>query len=104
MKKIFIDEDQVTTLAELAKELAPMYGWTSYVADGQEIRFTAKASDDLDDGKTVNGILETSGFAYDADTGENIDDFNVDWDEDFDGWSNHVWAEDENGNVVMLHD
>ena len=38
--------------------------------------------------------------------GEWVDDdeLNVDWDEDFDGWSNHVWAEDEDGNTVMLHD
>lgn len=26
------------------------------------------------------------------------------WGEDFDEWSNHVWAEDEDGNTVMLHD
>jgi hypothetical protein len=52
----------------------------------------------------VNGRLETTGFAYDADTGDNLDAWNVDWDEDFDAWSNHVWAEDKNGHTVMLHD
>lgn len=99
MKKIFIDEDQVTTLAELAKELAGMYGWTSYTVKGSDIYFKASSA-----GERVNGRLELSGFAYDADSGEEIDEWNVDWDEDFDAWSNHVWAEDEDGNTVMLHD
>ena len=99
MKKILIDEDQVTTLTQLAKELADMYGWTSYEVAGDVIYFKANA-----DGEPVNGRLETSGFAYDADTGDDLDEWNVDWDEDFDAWSNHVWAEDEDGNTVMLHD
>ena len=52
----------------------------------------------------MNGRLETTGFAYDADTGDALDEWNVNWDEDFDAWSNHVWAEDKNGQTVMLHD
>jgi len=99
MKKILIDEDQVTTLTQLAKELADMYGWKSYEVEGGVVYFKANA-----DGEPVNGRLETSGFAYDADTGDDLDEWNVDWDEDFDAWSNHVWAENENGETVMLHD
>lgn len=99
MKMIFIHEDNVTTLSEIAEELAKKYGWTSYEVGADVIYFKANA-----DGEPVNGRLETSGFAYDADTGDSIDAWNVDWDEDFDEWSNHVWAEDEDGNTVMLHD
>jgi len=98
MKKILIDEDQITSLAQLAKELARMYGWTSHEVDGGEIRF------ENGDGKKHR--VDTSGFAQTLEDGEWVDDddLNVNWDEDFDGWSNHVWAEDEDGNTVMLHD
>jgi hypothetical protein len=98
MKKILIDEDQVVTLAELAKDVADAYGWTSYEVGADVIYFKANA-----DGEQVNGKVELSGFAYDVDSGEPIDEWNVDWDEVFDGWSDHVWAEDEDGNTVMLH-
>ena len=98
MKKILIDEDQITTLAELAKELAKMYGWTSYEVEGDTIHFKT--------GSVVKHRVDTSGFAQTLEDGEWVDDddLNVNWDEDFDGWSNHVWAEDEDGNTVMLHD
>ena len=99
MKTIKIEDENVTTLGELAEKLADMYGWTSYEVAGDVVCFKANA-----DGEPVNGRLETSGFAYDADTGDDLDERNVDWDEDFDAWSNHVWAEDENGHTVMLHD
>ena len=99
MKTIKIDAENVTTLKELAKELAGMYGWKSYRVKGDEIHFKASA-----DGEEVNGRLDTTGFAYDADTGDALDEWNVNWDEDFDAWSNHVWAKDENGHTVMLHD
>jgi hypothetical protein len=98
MKKIFIDEDQVTTLAQLAKDLSGTYGWKSYEVEGNEIRF------ETDDG--AKHRVDTSGFAQTLEDGEWVDDdeLNVNWDEDFDRWSNHVWAEDEDGNTVMLHD
>ena len=98
MKKIFIDEDQVTTLADLAKHLSGLYGWKSYEVEGNVIRF------DAGDGKKHR--VDTSGFAQTLEGDEWVDDdeLNVDWDEDFDAWPNHVWAEDENGDVVMLHD
>lgn len=97
MKKILIDEDQVTTLAELAKDLAGMYGWTSHEVKGDTIYF------DTDDG--AKHRVDASGFAQTFEDGEWVDDdeLNVDWDEDFDAWSDHVWAKDEDGNVVMLH-
>lgn len=97
--KVSLPADQVTTLEELAKDLARIYGWKSYAVDRGEIRFEAESG-----GEAVNGILETSGFAFDAETDEPLDEWNVDWDEDFDAWSNYVWAEDEDGNTVMLHD
>lgn len=99
MQTILIDEDQVSTLNGLAKELAGMYGWKSYEVDGDTILFNTE------DGRKHR--VDTSGFAQTlGDNGEwnDDDELNVDWDEDFDAWSNHVWAEDEDGNTVMLHD
>ena len=98
MKKILIDEDSVTTLAELAKELAESHGWDEYEVGTTEIRF-AKGG--------ARGVVDLGGFAQRVLDGEELEDWdeeNVDWDEEFDGWSNHVWAEDEDGNTVMLHD
>ena len=95
MKKILIDESQVTAFADLAKSLAGMYGWTSYDVKGDTVFFDAGGG---------KHRVDTSGFAQTLEDGEWIDDdWNVDWDEDFDAWSDHVWAEDEDGNVVMLH-
>lgn len=99
MKKVLIDEAQVTTLKELAVTLAAQYGWTSHEVEGDTIYFKANA-----DGEKVDGRIDLSGFAYDVDSGEPIDAWNVDWDEEFDAWSNHVWAETEDGETVMLHD
>lgn len=97
MKKILIDDDQVTTLAELAKELAGMYGWTSYEVDGDTIYFET--------GDGVRRRVDVSGFAQTFEDGEWVDDneMNVDWAEAFDAWSDYVWAEDEDGNTVMVH-
>ena len=101
IKKILIDDDQITTLAELAKDLAKSHGWKEYEVDNGkgEIKFVSSEG--------VKCVVDTSGFAQqvmDDGTLEDWDDENVDWDEDFDRWSNHVWAEDEDGNTVMLHD
>ena len=107
MKNVKIDEDQVSTLKELAAQLASMYGWTSYEVANHAVNF----KEDViyfkaigEDGKEVHGVIDTTGFANDVVSGEPLDEWNVDWDEDFDAWSNHVWAEDEDGNTVMLHD
>ena len=101
IKKILIDDDQITTLAELAKDLAKSHGWKEYEVDNGngEIKFVSS--------EDVKCVVDTSGFAQRiTDDGilEDWDDENVNWDEEFDGWSNHVWAEDEDGNTVMLHD
>ena len=98
MRKIFIDEEQVSTLEELAETLASQYGWTSYMVDGDEIYFKANA-----DGEPVDGRLEITGHAYDIKSGEPLDEWDVCWNEIFDAWSDYVWAEDENGRTVMLH-
>ena len=99
MKNVQLEDDQVSTLAELAETVANSYGWISYEVGDHEIYFKAQA-----DGEEVNGRLEPSGFAYDVDSGEPIDEWDVNWDEIFDGWSNHVWALDGEGRTVMVHD
>ena len=98
MKKVLIGEDNVSTLSELAEELAKMYGWKSHEVEGDVIYF------ETDDG--VKHRVDTAGWAQTLEDGEWVDDdeLNVDWDEDFDEWSSRVWAEDEDGNTVMLHD
>lgn len=106
MKKILVDEDKVSTLKELADELAKMYGWTSYEVANHAVNFKEdviyfKA---LKLGNEVHGMIDKTGFAKDVVSGEPLDEWNVNWDEDFDEWSNHVWAKDEDGNTVILHD
>ena len=107
MKTIKIEDENVTTLRELAEKLADMYGWKSYEVANHAVNF----KEDViyfkalgGDGKEVHGMIDTTGFAKDVVSGKPLDEWNVNWDEDFDAWSNHVWAEDENGNTVMLHD
>ena len=100
MKTIKVDDDQVTTFEELAETLARAYGWKEYKTDAKNGRITFTTSDG------VKCVVDESGFAQrvkDDRTLEDWDDANVDWDEVFDGWSDHVWAEDEDGNAVMLH-
>ena len=98
-KKVLVDADCVTSLKELAKELADQYGWTSYEVAKDFVNFKAKVK-----GRVVNGKVELSGFAYEQKTGKRLEAFDVDFDECFDGWANHVWGEDEDGNAVMIHD
>ena len=101
IKKILIDDDQITTLAELAKDLAKSHGWKEYEVDNGKGKIKFASSEG------VKCVVDTSGFAQrimDDGTLEDWDDENVDWDEEFDGWSNYVWAKDEDGNTVMLHD
>lgn len=107
MKTIKIDAENVTTLRELAKQLADMYGWKSYEVANHAVNF----KEDViyfkalgEDGKEVHGMIDTTGFAKDVVSGKPLDEWNVNWDEDFDAWSNHVWAKDKNGHTVMLHD
>ena len=107
MKKIFIDEDRVSTLKELAENLASMHGWKSYEVANHVVNFKEdviyfKALDE--DGKEVHGMIDATGFAKDVVSGKPLDKWNVDWDKDFDKWSNYVWAKDEDGNTIMLHD
>jgi len=101
MKNIQIDEDQVTTLAELAKTLKEDYGWTKYAVEPNHIEFWAKGGIGEPD---VHGTVDSSGFAYDADSpDEPLEDYNVDWFECFDCWSDFVWAYDAEGRTVLLH-
>ena len=98
MKKILINEDRVTTLAQFAKDLAGIYGAKSYEVEGDTIYF------EMGDG--AKHRVDTAGLVKTLQDGEWVYDgeLDVDWDEDFDGWPNHVWAKDEDGNTVMLHD
>jgi len=108
--QVTFSESEVSTLAELADELKEMYGWESWriSENGANIVFTAK---DSEDGKVKEGYVGPSGFAYrleddpDDQYGEedDWDEYNVNWDEDFDGWCDHVWGTDEDGNTVMVH-
>ena len=108
--KVTFSESEVSTLAELAEELKEMYGWKSWriSENGANIVFSAK---DSEDGEVKEGYVGPSGFAYrleedpDDRFGEEDgwDEYNVNWDEDFDGWCNHVWGADEAGNTVMVH-
>ena len=108
VKRIAFSESEVSTLAELAESLAPRYGWQKWRAEGGNIVFEAKDSD----GSLREGYVGPSGFAYRMEDDEEDwfsgDDewpeYDVNWDEDFDGWNNHVWGEDENGDTVMVHD
>ena len=99
MKNVQIEDDCVTTLAELAEELKKLYQWDRYEVADDHIKFWAK-----DGGREVAGQVDSTGFAVDQETGEDLDEFDVNWDEDFDGWSNRVWAWGEDGRLVMLHD
>ena len=97
MKKVLIDEDNVSTLGELAEKLAKMYGWKSHEVEGDVIYF------ETDDG--AKHRVDTSGFVKTLEDGVWVYDgeLDIDWDEDFGEWSSHIWAEDEDGNTVMLH-
>lgn len=99
MRNIKFDDEQVSTLKELGEILAGQYGWTWWEAEKDCIVFKAKNAD----GAQVDGRLEPSGFAYDVYTEEQIDEFAVDWNEVFDGWSDYVWGEAEDGSTVMVH-
>ena len=98
MKKVLIGEDNVSTLGELAEKLAKMYGWKSHEVKGDVIYC------ETDDG--VKHRVDTAGWVQTLEDDEWVDDdeLNIDWDKDFGEWSNRVWAEDEDGNTVMLHD
>ena len=107
MKTIKIEDENVTTLKELAEKLADMYGWKSYEVANHAVNF----KEDViyfkalgEDGKEVHGVIDTAGFAKDVVSGKPLDEWNIHWGEDFDAWSNRVWAKDEDGNTVMLHD
>ena len=95
---VIVDDDQVIALPRIAEQLADMFGWKEHAESSDVIYFRAGA-----DGGDVGGRIDLSGRAYDADTGERLDMWDVDWGECFDGWSDMVWARDANGNAVMIH-
>lgn len=98
---VIVPSDQVTSLNDLAKDLAKYRDWKRWKVLKDEIHFWPE------DRPGLECCVDTSGFAFYRDgAGEWVpsDEDNVDWDQEFDAWSNHVWAEDANGNTVMLHD
>lgn len=95
--KIEINEDNVMTLDAVAHELAPMYGWSAFEAHKDTIEFWA-----VDDkGEEVHGFVDEGGWARDP-GGNDMDEWNVNFCEDLD-LNDAVWAEDEHGNSVLLH-
>ena len=108
--QVTFSESEVSTLAELAEELKEMYGWKSWriSENGANIVFSAK---DSGDGRVKEGYVGPSGSAYrlegdpDDRFGEEDgwDEYDVNWDEDFDGRCDHVRGADEYGNTVMVH-
>ena len=66
MKKVLINEDAISTLSELAEELARMYGWKSHEVDGAIIYF------ETDDGEKHR--VDTSGWAHTFEDCEWVDD------------------------------
>lgn len=87
----------VATLSELAERLEALHGWRTWSVGGDEIRFVDK------DGET--GVVGTTGVAYRVHGRRRTvwEEQTVDWEEEFDAWSQQVWAEDMNGNAVMIH-
>lgn len=87
----------VATLSELAERLEALHGWRTWSVGGDEIRFVDK------DGET--GVVCTTGVAYRVHGRRRTvwEEQTVDWEEELDAWSQQVWAEDMNGNAVMIH-
>ena len=76
MKTIKIEDENVTTLKELAEKLADMYGWKSYEVANHAVNF----KEDViyfkalgEDGKEVHGVIDTAGFAKDVVSGKPLD-------------------------------
>lgn len=109
--KVFFCKDEVSTLPELAEELKVTYDWASWSvsADGRNIVFTAK---DSDDAVVKKGYVGPSGFAYHLEDDEDDQfeenetnswqEYDVDWSADL-GWSDCVWGENSDGDTVMVH-
>ena len=83
--KIEIPNSQVMKFDEVVEVVARAYGWTKYKTDPK------------------NGSVEYVGSDGQTHTTDTSDE-SVEWIELLDAWSNHVWAKDEDGNVVMIHD
>ena len=96
-----LDKNQVTPLTELADELGKSHGWKKWMVKGSEIHFEPK------DRPGLKCKIELTGFAFYKDGAgawvESEED-DIIWGEEFDAWCNAVWAEDIDGNVVMLQE
>lgn len=96
---IIVDDDQVAFLEELAEELAGRRSWKCFDVVDDTVLFTNREGYEC--------RVDTTGFAMRRDKDgdfEEYDEENVVWDDEFDGWSNHVWASLPDGTCVMLHD
>ena len=96
---VIIDDDQVSFLEELAEELAGRRSWKRFDVVDDAVLFTSREGYEC--------RVDTTGFAMRRDKDgdfEEYDEENVVWDDEFDEWSNHVWANLPDGTCVMIHD
>lgn len=96
---VIIDDDQVSFLEELAEDMARRRGWKHFDVVDDTVVFTSSEGYECK--------VDTTGFAMRRNKDgewEDYDEENVVWDDEFDGWSNHVWAELPDGTCVMIHD
>jgi len=99
-KTIQIDEENVLTLRQIAEELKRLYKWPTFdVNEGMGVICFTSA-----DARLFN--LHATGFAYEVKDGveatEADDEHSVNFCEDLD-YPDLVWAEDEEGNTVAIH-
>jgi len=102
MVKVLFDEDNVLSLEAAAKTLAEDRKWKSYSVDAKEGEIHAVAQDG------TKFYIDLGGFAYDEENedAETIEEYEVDWQVDLFGntWKNIMFAKNEDGEYVILHD
>lgn len=100
MVKVLFDEDNVLSLDAVAKRLADDRHWKSYTVDAKEGIIHATTLNDRD------FHIDLGGFAYDDETEETIDEFEVDWPVELfnDTWKSVMFAKNEDGEYVIVHD
>lgn len=107
-KTVTVSADDVMTLSEVAEEFKRHFDLAKCEAidDKAVISFETKGGQ--------KGYVGLSGWAYERDDtlsederfsegDPSLDEFSVDWNEVL-GFNNVVWADDEDGNSVLVHD
>jgi len=100
MKTVTFDDSEVTTLRQIAEELAKLYGWVTFDVNARAgvIAFTSA------DARLFN--LKPTGFAYEVKDGVEAEaadeDNSVDFRDDLD-YCYLAWGRDEDGELVAVH-